>query len=89
MMVLKDLLEDISNNQTVDICCGIDENNTLRTPKTIFYGKAIDAYAHRKELEDFCRRKVVDISAYIDEVGSKEEAYISVVMITLRDYSSD
>lgn len=91
-MNLKNLLEDISNNQMVDICCGIDENNTLRTPKTIFYGKAIDAYARRKELEDFWRRGVVDISAYVDaiiNVDNAEKEYISVIMITLKDYSID
>lgn len=89
MIVLKEMLEDISNDQVIDICCGVDENDTLRTPKTVFYGKAIDAYAHRKELEKVWVKKVIDIQSYVDNLrpvdGKGETNNISVIMIVLRE----
>ena len=55
--------------------------------------KTCQCVYRRKELEDFWKRKVVDISAYVDiligEVGSKEETNVSVIMITLKDYRTD
>lgn len=95
MIVLKEFLEEIGNEQIVDICCGVDENNTLTTPKTVFYGKAIDAYAKRKELEDYWKRKIIEVTSYIDDVrtygGIKdtEKKNISVIMIKLKSYLSE
>lgn len=77
MIVLKELLEDISNDQTVDICCGIDENNTLRTPKTIFYGKEmmlnlIDENTKlRSQFLKEKRRRIaaeLDLIDYVDQI---------------------
>jgi len=83
MIVFKEILEYLDNEQTIDVTCGVDENNSIKTPKTVFYGKAIDAYANRKSLEGFWVRKVLDINAYVDTLKGES---VPVVMITLRSY---